>query len=508
MYMSTWFADKKNVVLALMGIAVLSLLLMVFSPFVVLGVALAIAVVGLVFVRPESGVVMLMAYTPFEPFLLKFVPDDVYVYTRYASEMVIYVLIASLAWRYLARRMKVPLTPIDLPFVMLLLVAVTSIVINAVPALSAVLGVRQIIRFILLFFAVVYLMPKEKFIKSMTVMMGVIVVLQAGLGLVQAASGGAIDDFLLPSEGKFLEGIQLTAGTQQFWSQGTRIFATMGRYDQLGQFLCLFLLLGAGLLYFAGRQRDVRTLWIVMVMGLPALLLTLSRASWFGFVLGLLIIAAYFMRDRRFRVGAVVAIVLAAGYVAYSGLVVRYLIESPEQTIVERFFESFSLARFQGEYYGLGRVYWMVQTPFVVATSPFFGVGPSMYGGGAAAALHNTKVYDALGLPFGVYGTDGYIDNNWFSLWGELGTIGVLVYLWMFVVLLLMSVRVFRKAHEPYVKGLALGFVGVIFAVSFQAFLATAFEIRTLAVYFWIYAAFVYVLGVRQGVFGERVTSN
>ena len=342
----------------------------------------------------------------------------------------------------------------------------------------------------------------------MTVMMGVIVVLQAGLGLVQAASGGAIDDFLLPSEGKFLEGIQLTAGTQQFWSQGTRIFATMGRYDQLGQFLCLFLLLGAGLLYFAGRQRDVRTLWIVMVMGLPALLLTLSRASWFGFVLGLLIIAAYFMQDRRVRIGAVVAIVLAVGYVAYSGLVVRYLIESPEQTIVERFFESFSLARFQGEYYGLGRVYWMVQTPFVVATSPFFGVGPSMYGGGAAAALHNTKVYDALGLPFGVYGTDGYIDNNWFSLWGELGTIGVLVYLWMFVVLLLMSVRVFRKAHEPYVKGLALGFVGVIFAVSFQAFLATAFEIRTLAVYFWIYAAFVYVLGVRQGVFGEKVTGN
>ena len=158
--MSTWFADKKNVVLALMGIAVLSLLLMVFSPFVVLGVALAIAVVGLVFVRPESGVVMLLAYTPFEPFLLKFVPDDVYVYARYASEMVIYVLIASLAWRYLARRMKVPLTPIDLPFVMLLLVAMTSIVINAVPALSAVLGVRQIIRFILLFFAVVYLMPK------------------------------------------------------------------------------------------------------------------------------------------------------------------------------------------------------------------------------------------------------------------------------------------------------------------------------------------------------------
>ncbi len=34
--------------------------------------------------------------------------------------------------------------------------------------------------------------------------------------------------------------------------------------------------------------------------------------------------------------------------------------------------------------------------------SPIFGHGPGTYGGGAAAVLGNSKVYDELGLPFGV----------------------------------------------------------------------------------------------------------
>jgi hypothetical protein len=74
-------------------------------------------------------------------------------------------------------------------------------------------------------------------------------------------------------------------------------------------------------------------------------------------------------------------------------------------------------------------------------------------------------------------------------------------YAWMFIVLAGIALTVWRKSHDPFVKGLALGYFGCILAVSFQAFLATYLEVRTLAMYFWIFGAFIYVLGRREKIF-------
>ena len=94
----------------------------------------------------------------------------------------------------------------------------------------------------------------------------------------------------IPSERKFFESIQLTSGTTQFWSPGTRVFATMGRFDQLGTFLSFFFLLGTGLLYQLKDRIERQWLFIVIGLSIPAFIMTLSRASWFGFLLGLIVI--------------------------------------------------------------------------------------------------------------------------------------------------------------------------------------------------------------------------
>jgi O-antigen ligase len=328
-----------------------------------------------------------------------------------------------------------------------------------------------------------------------------IVALQAFIGITQAVTGGAIDEFLIPSERRFYESIQLTTGSQQTWSPGTRVFATLGRYDQLGSFLAFFMLLAVGLLYQHSSEEQRRRLLTVLALASPALLLSGSRASWFGFILGLLAIGAWLMRDKRIRYGFAALIATAVLYAAWSGLAVKYLIDYPEQTVVERFFEAFSFERWRGEYYGLGRFYWMVQTPLVVVRSaPVFGVGPGQYGGGAAAALGNTTVYEKLNLPFGVYGTEGYIDNSWFALWGETGTLGLIFYAWMFWAMFRTALATWRGAHSQFARGLALGFAGCLVAVTFQAFLATYLEIRTLALYVWLYGALVFVLARREKV--------
>ena len=44
-----------------------------------------------------------------------------------------------------------------------------------------------------------------------------------------------MDELLIPSERRFYESIQLTSGTEQFWSPGTRVFATLGRYVRISE---------------------------------------------------------------------------------------------------------------------------------------------------------------------------------------------------------------------------------------------------------------------------------
>jgi O-antigen ligase len=423
------------------------------------------------------------------------------VYARYFPEALIYVMAVLVVVHVLMEQRKLPYNPLNFPFVLFLVVLAASTVLNLVPISVAVLGSRQILRYIVLFFTVTYLAPPKTRIRQTILILIGVAAFESALGIIQALAAGSIDQFLIPSDRKFFESIQLTAGVQQFWAPGQRVFATLGRYDQLGTFLAFFMLIAAGILYEVKKPEVQRNILLFAGLAIPALALTYSRSSWFGFVLGFLIIGLALKRDKR--VALVISLAIAALLITffYQRVVLSYLIDVPQQTITERFFEAFSSERLKGEYYGLGRLYWIVNTPLVVVrSSPFLGVGPGMFGGGAAAALHNTAAYNRLGLPFGVYGTDGQIDSNWNSLWGETGTIGLAFYLAMIYMLLRTAYRLFKKSDDPWTRGIALGYFGAVFAVCFQAMLGSYLEVRTLALFFWLMGAFVVILAKREEI--------
>ncbi len=469
-----------------------------FSPLVAFAALIGVSVVVAACLRPEFVLAGLALYLPFESLLLKFVPDNIYFITRFASEGVIYLVVAVVLYRLFRGKIKFRRTVIDTPFVLFVLSLLAAAVVHFVPATVAILGLRQILRFVIVFFLIVYLQPSKEFIKGLTIALFAIVLFQSALGIIQSGLHGALDPFLLPSDERSIGEITLTSGVEEFWDPGSRVFATLGRYDRLGNFLYVFLLIATGFLFtLPEKAKKIQPLlWWIFALGLPTLILTYSRASWFAFLIGFLFIGLIIKKDRKVMAGLLVSIFIILGYLAVSGITVGLLTESPGQTVSERFFESFSLARWRGEYYGLGRTFWFVQTPLtVIAASPLIGWGPGQFGGGAVSALHNTIVYEQLHLPFGVFGTEGFIDNNWFSLWAESGTIGMIFYLWMFIALFVMAMRTYQNSTDPYVKGLAIGFAAVMIAVAFNALTSTVLEIRTLAFYLWLYAGFVYVLG-------------
>ena len=472
------------------------------SPGLVVAVVGATTAAVFTFFRPTWSLAFLLTYLPFEPFILKWIPDELYVYAKYGSELLIYLLVAATLWKLITGELRFKRTSIDVPFAFLLFAVIASVIVNFLPIMPAVLGVRQILRFMFLFFVTVQLAPSKRWARIVLMALGAVLLFQVFLGAAQIVVGERLDTFLLPGERHTLGDIQLTAGTVQFWDPGQRVFGTLGRYDQLGTFMAFIMLMMVAVIYErATKDKDRLWVWLVLMASLPVLALTYSRSAWFGFLLGFLFIAAFIKRDKRVIAATMIIPTLLLSYIALTGLVVRELVDVSDQSITNRFFEAFSYERWVGEYHGLGRLYWVVQTiTEVVPASPIFGHGPGMYGGGTAAALGNTQVYDELSLPFGVYGTDGYIDNNWFSLWGEVGSLGLAMYLWLYLALFAACLRVYHKSSDAETRALALGVCAAMLAVGLNACLATFLEVRTLAPYLWTMAGVVIALGQREKV--------
>lgn len=488
--------QTKRAVIALFCLLTFFLLIQTFfSASFALALLFAIIVVIITFVRPLYTLGFLATYLPFESFILKFIPDNIYVFARYFSEGLIYLVAFVVLIKVLRGEIHLKRTTLDAPFVLFILSLIAAVAIHFVPLPIALLGLRQILRFMLVFFLVVYLQPTKSFVKKLTIILFAIVLFQSTLGIVQSFAGESLDQLLLPSDSKTFGDITLTEGVEQFWDPGSRVFSTLGRYDRLGNFLYFFLILASGFFFTMTKRANKipPIIWWVFALGIPALVMTYSRSSWFAFLIGFLFIGLIIKRDKKVLAGLLASIFIVLGYLAASGLTVSFLADVPGQTLSERFFEVFSYSRWRGEYYGLGRVFWYVHTPTsVVATSPIIGWGPGQFGGGAVGALHNTSVYDKLGLPFGVYGTGGFIDNSWFSLWGEAGTLGIVFYLWLYIALFRKALLIYRTSSDEYWKGLAIGFAAIMLGVAFNAFTSTIFEIRTLAFYLWLYGGIVY----------------
>ena len=451
------------------------------------------------------GVAFLSIYTPLEPFLLKFVPNEIYLYLRYGSEVFMIALLIILVLKKAQSRNQKSVifqrTPLDLPLVLFLFVGLISLILNwGAPWYVGFLGLRQILRYLAIFYLITQAGLTHQQIKRLMEVMILVVLFEVALGLGQAIVGQSADDFLLPGTRRDFPKIEVSATTDKFWVAGQRVFATFGRYDRFGVFLSFFLLIIAGLAFEIKNPRWRRILWAIVIISLPTFFLTYSRLSWLGFFLGLFLIGVILKRSRVLILSFFIALFALSLYLSlylfYTGARVSRIIDRPYMAPAERILELFSLRGLREGYRGYGRPYFLINTPRkLISRHPLLGVGPWQYGGGVAAALSLHARYDEAGLPFGIAGTVGQIDNNWFSIWGEFCTIGLLAWLAVFFVLARFNWRLWKQSNDPFTKGLCLGFLGAIFASVFEAFFGPYFEVRTLALYLWMFAGLVVALG-------------
>ncbi len=502
--MNASVSKKQLIFFALLAGVILSCSIAFLSPLFVAVLAAAVFLLTLAVKKTEYGILLLAAYMPFEPFILKFVPEEIYSLARYGPEIFLLLLVLILIFKTLIKNnWQLLKTPIDTPLVIFLIITALSMLINLESPYIWLLGLRQILRYVILFYLIICLKPDKKFAKKLLTVLFIIVAIQSVIGVSQAIIGSSADEFLLPDRPGQVGEFNLP-GVEQFWQSGQRIFATLGRYDRLGTFLCFFMLLAFGFLYY---KREKKNIWpfLLILLALPTLILTYSRMSWLGFVLGIIIIGIFIKKDKKVIIAVATLLIFLAiylsVYITANNLNLKRLEDQPQMALAERILELVSPNSWRWTYHDYGRQYFIVHTiTDVVKNYPVLGVGLGRYGSGVAAAMNNKEVYDELGLPFGIQGVDGQIDNNWFSLWGEVGTLGVLAWLAVLISLYIYCFKVYKNTQDSFVKSLALGYLGVMPVVVFQAFLGPYFEVRTISLYLWLFGGLIVNFGLKEGI--------
>ena len=441
----------------------------------------------------------LILFLPLEPLLLKYISPELVVFFRLIPETIIFSLFAK---GLLAGDKKVRKDPIIYSLIILSAVIISSALINQVEPINAVFGIRQLLRFILLYEALVLFSLDRERIKNVIWLVALIAAFEALLGLAQAVWGTGLDAILSTGNEVYLGNFRISQEIVQVREEGRRGFATMCRYDQLGTFLALICSAVLGFLYQAPPRIRKISLALLIIL-IPALILTYSRASLFGFVLAVFVVSMLIKRDKRVMA---IILVLVAGVGLYTftkEVEVRRLLDKPEMTPINRLLETFSEKRWRSEYRDKGRIYFIAETPRAIYPEHFlFGVGPGLYGGGAAATLRNTEAYDELNMPFGIYSSEGHVDSNWMSILGELGILGTAAYASIFAMLIIFARKVLKSGRSSWLSQcLALGLIGATMSLTFQGMLGTNFEVRTLAPYYWLLAALT-VLSFRNDLIG------
>lgn len=460
--------------------------------------AIAAVVGGLAFVfccsekRLKYALFALAAYTPFEEFTLKWVPDEFYFYTRFAHYGFIAACLAVIVLRRFAEGHPVWVpTPVDVPLALFLVISVVSLTLNDVPLGAFIFSYQPFLRFIALaFFAIQFIDFSEKDAKRLLMLLFGVVVVEALIGIAQSAIGLTASQFLAPT-GRAFMGFEAGGMTQLVQGGRFNIFGTMNRYNTLGTFMAMAIVMSVPF-YQSLKHRRSLYLTFLALTGL-CLLLAASRAAWLGAVLGVWAIYTMRREAKAFVLPILAILLIFAALSIFSDQVRYYTWDWSEASALQRFLEPFS-AEYREKMAGnaYGRIYLILQFPIdVLQYSPLaflLGFGPGALGS-RAMDIYNIYALTPLGI---MREWQHYVhDVNWSYILGQVGLLGLLAFLWGLARILRTAAHMFNHSESPFLRQLALSYIG-LFAVCFVvAFFYPAWEVRPISLYFWLFGGLI-----------------
>jgi O-antigen ligase len=413
---------------------------------------LALGLLALAVVKsPKAGIYFILLFVPLELHALEILPG----FIKYIDELLLVIMLFALFYRIaVSRTVSFRHTVVDLPLLAFAALGVLSMSLNQVPVFVGIAGMRAMLQYVMLYYVVVHEPFTAGELRRLFHLVMIIAALTVFYGFAQRGMG--------------LE-TALDWEMRRFHSEiGLRIFSTMGNPNTFGAFLVVMIGLSVNSFYHTAARRDKLLYAGLLVLLFSGLAFTYSRMSLISLFIAML--AFVFINSKKYIPGLLVAAALVPVF------------------LPQRFFQRLLFA-LSPEYIALslkgGRLYLAQKSFEVVRMSPWLGVGPGRFGG-SVAGIFTSPLYEILGMPYHMN-----LDNFYFQVWTELGTLGMLAFLWLYCAIFRQACISFRRAESNITRGLAAAAVTIYAGVLFQSLVAGIWEVHQIAVFLWFFAALV-----------------
>jgi len=302
---------------------------------------------------------------------------------------VLFAFVALKPKTYTFRIMKLPTT---VPLLLFVLVASFSMLYNSVYIFQGAFGVYDVIKNILVFYVFATLRWRREEFMSFVFWIKVIVIILAVTGIIaEILAVAGIDPRLNP--------LVRMAGEYKKRLGMDRVISITG-YGGVN-YLGLYALLGMFLIYATTKGRIEKFLGMSSTLGL--LFLTFSRQAWMG------LFAMMVLTKKR---------LIWPGLLVIAGIALM-TVPSVGRYTPDRYYRSFTY----------------LQALKVFLDHPFIGAGPGMFGGLASVIFHSPYYNEWPPYFRGKIYSFGSLDAFWPSIFAEVGLLGFMAYIYIWVAL-------------------------------------------------------------------------
>ena len=467
------------------------------SPPIAVVMLFGLIAVLFITVRPYWVVLFLTAFIPFENLVLKFLPvsDQIYFASQFASEMLIYMTFVALVLRKLLDGRAFRRTPIDVPLLAFVGVAILSLIVNRSPLFGSLVNLRALLRYVVLFYLVMNLdlTPKQAlWLIRIILVVGLIQLLIAGL---QLASGGAWNELLIPRQTE----INIAGYSRQFTLiiRGRELGSVFGATGDT-VFFGLFMLIVLSV--YLGRLKALNLLSISFVVIIfVAIGCAYTRAVVFGMLLMLLIFY-------RLRCGLKRLLLISFPMVLLGILGLLLVISNPaddfvsplisKQNIIHNVTGIFSRRYIEiAQRQRLGALTRVV--PTILANRPILGYGPDEEGTIERLGKSRPSFLESPNLDKG-----RFEDVYWVAILAYYGLPGVFLMALLVHKLYSSAYRIYRTSAHELTREISVMVIYIVGLVPFLLFFYRALEFRIYSFYFWLLPALMFGLHVQERALG------
>lgn len=418
--------------------------------------------------------------------------EKAYGLARVWVEFFLYFIFFLLLLRNMVHGKLLTRTVIDLPVFLFFAISLLSVIINHVPIGMAILGWRDLMRWLFLFYIMANINVDEKFHKKIILSFVVISCIQGGLAIVQHFAG--ISSFFLPRAttlevGGKITNFKLLAEGNKGFEKGSGV-GTIADTVQLANYLLISLAVVVPLFLQYTRTGALKRfanyfVWVIIMGGI---FMTYSRVT---ILFALLAIFISYLVAKELRklfpialLGSLIIIVsLAIVAIVPSNKSSTYFNPRVKETSpADNFTQLFSSGLMEKSIEASRGYVIQNALPALIKSLNLIGYGPDT--DGSLLKLVQRDLDNAT--PFANYRIIN--DVYWVGMLTCYGFIGVSIFLFILYRLYRMARFVFYNTDNMHLKILALAFLTIVIIVIPYTFVIRTFIFRMFSFYFWLLA--------------------